>query len=164
MPSIFSSSRWTAAVLLSYVISLSQALFFNSTALVIGADDSTLNDGWYLLDGYGIAFELLQVPQSGVSLPALETGGNGNYGLFVINAGVQYAGKSALTTDQWNMLYAYQIKYGVRMVQIDVIPSDDFGTVSLGSCCDNSTEQNLTLVMETQAKEFPTAGLRWEGF
>lgn len=149
-----------AGLLLSLLFSVSNALIFNSTALILAVDDISLDHGTYLLNGYGITYEGLKVPQTGITLPTLETSAGGNYGLFVIVAQVQYTGKSALTTDQWNTLYAYQLKYKIRMVHLNVVPSSEFGVEYVDACCGDGVEQNFTLVGDVQTKEFPTAGLR----
>lgn len=77
------------------------------------------------LNGYGIPFEILTVPQSGIALPTLNTTSGANYGGFIISGQVSYdmgGGnyQSALTAAQWQQLYDYQTIYGVRMVQYDV--------------------------------------------
>lgn len=83
------------------------------------------------LNDYGIPFEVLVVPQGGVSLPPLSSAtGVGNYGGFVVLSEVSYADKngdysSALTGAQWSQLYSYQRTFGARMVRLDVVPSAD---------------------------------------
>jgi hypothetical protein len=77
------------------------------------------------LNGYGIPFEILTVPQSGIALPTLNTTAGGNYGGFIVAGQVSYdmgGGnyQSALTAAQWQLIYDYQVLYGVRMVQYDV--------------------------------------------
>ena len=37
---------------------------------------------------------------------------------------------AALQASQWQQLYDYQTKFGVRMVRIDARPSDDYGVFS----------------------------------
>ena len=76
-------------------------------------------------NGYGIPYEVLTVPQTGIALPTLNTTAGGNYGGFVVAGQVSYdmgGGnfQSALTPAQWQQIYDYQIIYGVRMVQYDV--------------------------------------------
>ena len=63
--------------------------------------------------------------------------------------------QSALTTDQWNAIYAYQLAYGVRLVHIDVYPGPKFGATALGGCCNTGVEQ-LVSISDTSA--FPQAG------
>jgi hypothetical protein len=147
-------------LLLSLLIAVSNALNYNSTALVIGVDRTALEQAYYLLNSYGITYDLLAIAQSGTPLPLLETSTGGNYGLLVVVAQAQYAGISALTTSQWDTLYAYQLKYKVRMVHMNVVPTKEFGVELVAPCCANEVEQNATLVEEVAMKEFPTAGLR----
>lgn len=80
------------------------------------------------LNGYGIPYEILTVPQAGIALPTLNTTSGGNYGGFIIAGQVSYdmgGGnyQSALTAAQWQLMYDYQVLYGVRMVQYDVCKS-----------------------------------------
>lgn len=115
------------------------------------------------LNAYGIPFTTLIVPQSGVTLPALNTSTGGNFGGIVVASEVSYdygtsGFQSALTTDQWNQLYAYQLAYGVRMVQYDVYPGPNFGATAVGGgCCNTGVEQ---LISFTDISDFPTSGLR----
>lgn len=99
-----------------------------STILVIARDAASVSVASSGLNGYGIPFQTLLVPQAGVTLPTLNTTSGGNYGGIVIASQVAYdyggtiGFQSALTADQWNTLYSYQLAYGVRMVQYDVSP------------------------------------------
>lgn len=105
-------------------------------------------------------YDTLIVPETGTDLPPLETSEGGNYGLFIIVAQAMYNGISAITNNQYNALYAYQIKYGVRMVNVDVFPTPGFGAETVAGCCLDGSEQNVTLLPNAQADFFPTAGLR----
>ena len=139
------------------------SLVHNSTALFLATDDSALENAKYLFDGYGLNYTQVAVPQEGIELPELEMRDGGNFGLIVVVSQVMYGTTqrvSALTDDQWNSLYDYQTKYGVRMVQLAVAPGQAFGVNALGSCCDKDEEQFLTLVESIQESEFPTAGLK----
>lgn len=154
--------RTTALLALLYSIACN-ALTFASTALVIAADADVAGSASYLLEGYGIAHETFLVPRTNTPLPSLESSsGGGNYGLFLILSEVNVDGESRLTDDQWESLWAYQRKYGVRMVHINVSPSANFGVkLELSSgCCADGVEQNITLVESTATKEFPNAGLK----
>lgn len=150
------------ALVLALLITLCQAVAYNSTALVLASDAQGTDEATYLLNGYGIGHEAYVVSENGITLPPLEDANGGNYGLLVIVAQAQTNGTSSLTTAQWNSLYAYQKKYGVRMVQLDVVPSADFGVSFNKACCDSSAgiEQNITLIESAQTSHFPTAGLR----
>lgn len=107
---------------------------------------------------------VLIVPQGGTDLPSLNDSASvGNFGLIVILSEVSYdyggteGYQSALTTDQWSILFDYQSSFGVRMVRLDVFPDEATGTVSLGGCCDDTQEQ---LVLITDDSAFITAGVR----
>lgn len=133
-----------------------------STILVLARDAASAFSGYSGLLGYGIPFEVVTVPQTGVTLPALTTSTTaGKYGAIVVLGEVSYdygaAGfQSALTAAQWALLYQYQLDFGVRMVRIDVFPSADSGATALGGCC--STGDQLVSVNDTSM--FPTAGLK----
>ncbi|KAL4737832.1 hypothetical protein BDV11DRAFT_206477 [Aspergillus similis] len=132
--------------------------------LVIARDSTQASVASSGLNGYGIPFTTLLVPQSGVDLPALNSSSGGNFGGIVVAGEVSYdygndSWRSALTDDQWNQLYAYQLAYGVRMVQYDVFPGPNFGASSIGDggCCADGVEQ---LLYFTDTSDFPTAGLK----
>ncbi|KAJ6178578.1 hypothetical protein N7519_009039 [Penicillium mononematosum] len=131
--------------------------------LVIARDAAAAGVASSGLNGYGIPFTTLIVPSAGVALPDLNGTAGGNFGGIVVASEVsyEYGGdvgfQSALTTDQWNQLYAYQLEYGVRMVQYDVYPGPKFGTSAIGGCCDDGVEQ---LVSFTDISDFPTSGLK----
>ncbi|KAB8077566.1 hypothetical protein BDV29DRAFT_168092 [Aspergillus leporis] len=132
--------------------------------LVIAKDTAAANVATSGLNGYGIPFTTLVVPQTGVTLPELNGTSGGNFGGIVVASGVSYdygnttGFQSALTTDQWNQLYAYQLEYGVRMVQYDVYPGPNYGASAVGGgCCDTGVEQ---LVSFSDVSDFPTAGLK----
>ncbi|KAL4810197.1 hypothetical protein BDV18DRAFT_54425 [Aspergillus unguis] len=130
--------------------------------LVIARDDTQASVASSGLNGYGIPYTTLLVPQGGVELPALNSSSGGNFGGIVIAGEVSYdnggSWGSALTTDQWNQLYAYQLEYGVRMVQYDVFPGPDFGASAVGDgCCADGVEQELYF---SDVSDFPTSGLR----
>lgn len=133
----------------------------SSTVLVIARDaTSALNSASLGLQGYGIPYETLVVPQAGIAnLPLLNASAtNGNYGGIVVVGEVSYnydnSYRSALTTDQWNQLYAYQTNFGVRMVRLDVFPTTEFGVVSTGGSLD---DQPVTF---TNTSGFPSANLK----
>jgi hypothetical protein len=135
-----------------------------SNILVIAKDSSSAGSATSGLNAYGIPYTTLLVPQAGVPLPALNSSNVGNYGGIVVAAEVSYdyggttGYQSALTTDQWNQLYAYQLEYGVRMVQWDVYPGPKFGASAVdGGCCATGVEQLMSF---TDTSDFPTAGLR----
>jgi hypothetical protein len=136
-----------------------------STILVIARDSASAYSAYSGLNGYGIPYQLLIVPQAGASLPVLNSSTTaGNFGAIVILSEVSYdygtsggGFQSALTTAQWSALYTYQISFGVRMVRLDVYPSEETGTEALGGCCDTGVEQ---LVSISNNAKFPTAGMK----
>ncbi|KAK1138316.1 hypothetical protein N8T08_002851 [Aspergillus melleus] len=132
--------------------------------LVIARDTAAAGVASSGLNAYGIPFTTLLVPQAGASLPDLNTTSGGNFGGIVVAGEVSYdyggtrGFQSALTTDQWNQLYAYQLDFGVRMVQYDVFPGPSFGASAVGDgCCASGVEQ---LISFSNVDDFPTAGLR----
>jgi hypothetical protein len=130
--------------------------------LVIARDTASAGVASSGLNAYGIPFTTLIVPQAGVALPSLNTSTGGNFGGIVVASEVSYdygatGYQSALTTDQWNQLYAYQLAYGVRMVQYDVYPGPNYGTTAVGGCCNTGVEQ---LISFSDISDFPTSGLR----
>jgi hypothetical protein len=133
----------------------------SSTVLVIARDTTSAINGAALgLQGYGIPYEILTVPQAGVaSLPLLNSSATyGNYGgiVTVSEVGYNYDAEyySALTRRQWNDLYAYQTNFGVRMVRLDVFPTTDFGVSSNGG---NLNDEPVSI---TNTTGFPTANLK----
>lgn len=116
-----------------------------ATVLVIARDSVSASSAASGLNAYGIPFQILLVPSTGAALPTLNSSAGGNYGGIIIESQVAYQYNttyaSALTQDQWNTLYAYQIAYGVRMVQYNVYPGPLFGATALGGCCDTGVEQ-----------------------
>jgi hypothetical protein len=136
----------------------------SSTILVIARDFASSYSAYSGLNGYGIPFEVLLVPQNGTTLPILNSSALiGNYGGIVILSEVSYdygasiGFQSALTQVQWLSLYTYQQAFGVRMVRMDVFPSADSGTLAQGGCCGTGVEQLVSISDTTQ---FPTAGLK----
>lgn len=112
----------------------------SSTILVIARDQTSAQNGAFLgLQGYGIPYEVLTVPQAGISaLPILNSSAtHGNYGGIVVvsEVGYNYDNQyySALTRRQWNTLWDYQTQFGVRMVRLDVFPTADFGVATAGA-------------------------------
>jgi hypothetical protein len=129
--------------------------------LIIARDTtSALNGAALGLQGYGISYEILTVPQAGIAnLPLLNSSTTyGNYGgiVTISEVGYNYEDQyySALTRRQWNDLYAYQTNFGVRMVRLDVFPTAEFGVSS------NGGNLNDEPVFITNATGFPTANLK----
>jgi hypothetical protein len=135
-----------------------------STVLIFARDAASGYSGFSGLNGYAIPYQLVTVPQAGITLPVLNSSTtSGNYGAIVILSEVSYdyggtvGFASALTAAQWATLYQYQVSFGVRMVRLDVFPTTDFGTTALGGCCNTGVEQLISI---SSATSFPTAGLK----
>lgn len=134
-----------------------------STILVIAKDAASVSIATSGLNGYGIPFSSLIVPEGGAELPELNSSSGGNFGGIVVANEVAYdygdqgGFRSALTDDQWNQLYAYQLEYGVRMVLYDVYPGPKYGTKALGTCCYDGEEQEVSF---TDINDFPTSGIK----
>jgi hypothetical protein len=133
----------------------------SSNVLIIARDATSAENGAAAgLRGYGIPYEVLTVPQAGItSLPLLNSSAtNANYGGIVIISEVGYnydtSYYSALTRRQWNDLYAYQTTFGVRMVRLDVFPTSDFGVSALSG---NLNDEPVVL---TNTSAFSTASLK----
>ncbi|KAH8662888.1 hypothetical protein BGZ60DRAFT_380626 [Tricladium varicosporioides] len=136
----------------------------NSTVLVLARDTASAYSGFSGLNGYGIPYQVVVVPEGGITLPALNSSASvGNFGAIVVLSEVsyEYGGtkgfQSAITASQWAQIYAYQVAFGVRMVRLDVFPSSDSGTSAIGGCCDTGVEQLISISNTT---DFPTAGLK----
>jgi hypothetical protein len=150
------------SLIFSYLLTLCSALYYNSTALVIGRTEDDLVNTFFILDAYGIKFETVMLPEGGGELPPLETDGNGNYGLITVFANVDYSEGTVLKPEQWQTLWNYQVKYNVRMIHLDVYPSEDFGVSNTGICCnDTSSEEQFMQLTEEFNREIPTAGLKY---
>ncbi|KAF2662497.1 hypothetical protein K491DRAFT_709857 [Lophiostoma macrostomum CBS 122681] len=133
----------------------------SSTILILARDQLSAQNGAFGgLQGYGIPYEVLTVPQAGISsLPVLNSSAtHGNYGGIVVvsevgyNYGDQYY--SALTRRQWNTMWDYQTQFGVRMVRLDVFPTSDFGVSALGG---NVNDQPVVI---TNTTGFTSANLK----
>lgn len=115
------------------------AISVTSTVLVLARDIPSANSATSGLQGYGIPYDVVLVPQSGVILPPLSSSGTeGNYGGIVVMSEVAYlyasGWASALTAAQWQALYEYQVAFGARMVRLDAFPAPEFGMSCSRSC------------------------------
>ncbi|EHL02098.1 hypothetical protein M7I_1877 [Glarea lozoyensis 74030] len=135
-----------------------------NTVLIFARDADSSYSAFSGLNGYGIPYQVVNVPVGGAKLPVLNSSATvGNYGAIVVLSEVSYENSktgtfdSALTTAQWASLYQYQVSFGIRMVRLDALPGSEFGTSALGACCDNGVEQLLTI---TDSSAFPTSGLK----
>lgn len=123
---------YAAGTLLSLGIGLVSGATVDSTILIFARDSysaSTVSSG---LEGYGIPYEVVLVPQAGITLPALTSSSTaGNYGGIVVVGAVSYdysgSWASAITAAQWTSIYTYQTTFHVRLVRLDEYPGADFG-------------------------------------
>jgi len=135
-----------------------------ATVLIFARDSVSAYSAYSGLNGYAIPYQIVVVPQAGITLPTLNSSATaGNYGAIVILSEVSYdygnvtGFQSALNSTQWAALYQYQVSFGVRMVRLDVYPSPDLGTTAIGGCCNTGVEQLISI---TNTTGFPTAGLK----
>lgn len=131
----------------------------NSTVLVLARDTDSVTSAVSVLQGYGISYQQVIVPQEGVTLPILNSSAtSGTYGAIVTISELSYdynnTWQSALTSDQWNEIYAYQEAFGVRLVRLDVFPEPAFGVINNGGV---GREQFVSI---TNASSFGTANIK----
>jgi hypothetical protein len=110
----------------------SAAVTVSNTILVFAKDTTSAYSVTSGLTGYGIPYQLVIVPQAGITLPTLNSSTtSGNYGGILMLSEVAYSYStgwaSALTAAQLTQLFTYQTTFGVRMVRLDAFPSADFG-------------------------------------
>lgn len=173
---------WGALLVLQ--VASVDAITVSSTILVLAEDENTSVSGTSGLRGYGIPYEVLTVPETGIEIPELASSDEeGNYGGFIVlnEAGYEYEGgwSSALTEEQWDAIHEYQVLFGVRLVHLNVFPSAEYGrwflftgarvervdrilgvtTANPGGlgCCDDGVDQTISLTDNT---EFPSAELK----
>jgi hypothetical protein len=136
----------------------------NQTILVFARSVVEASSAYSGLLAYGIPYQLVIVPQTGITLPTLNSSAtHGNYGGIITLSEVSYnyngSWAPAITTDQYSQLYAYQTSFGVRMVRLDVYPGPQFGTTTTiagTGCCGTGVEQ---LVSFTNLTGFSSANL-----
>jgi hypothetical protein len=110
----------------------SAAITVSNTVLVFARDTASAYSVTSGLAGHGIPYQLVIVPQAGITLPTLSSSAtSGNYGGILILSDVAYnystGWTSALTAAQLTQLYTYQTTFGVRMVRLDSFPTADYG-------------------------------------
>jgi hypothetical protein len=125
------------AILLPLV---SGAVTVSNTILVFARDTASAYSVTSGLTGYGIPYQLVIVPQAGITLPTLNASTtNGNFGGILMLSEVAYSYStgwaSALTAAQLTQLFTYQTTFGVRMVRLDAFPSADFGMYLIHFTC-----------------------------
>jgi hypothetical protein len=110
------------------------------------------------LQGYGIPYEVVEVPKTGFQLPTLSSSkSQGNYGgiISLSELAYEYDGgvwNSGISNDQYKTIYDYQSAFGVRFVRIDAYPQPAFGTSPADQgvgCCGNDVEQLISLTNST---------------
>jgi len=118
------------------------------------------------LQGYGIPYEVVEVPKTGFQLPTLNSStSQGNYGgiISLSELAYEYDGgvwSSGISNDQYAAIYTYQTAFGVRFVRIDAYPQPAFGTSPADQgvgCCGNDVEQLISL---TNSTGFETANVK----
>lgn len=128
----FSNRLLVAAGAVLGLATQSYAITVNSKILILARDDYSASTASSGLNGYGIPFQSVIVPKEGITLPQLKgSSDQGNYGGIIVMGAVSYdydgTWGSALTTAQWDALYAYQTDFKVRMVRADEFPGPAFG-------------------------------------
>ncbi|EJT52266.1 hypothetical protein A1Q1_05476 [Trichosporon asahii var. asahii CBS 2479] len=131
--------------------------------LILAKDEYSAESGFHGLEGYGIPYDRVIVPQGGVSLPALnDSATHGRYsGIIVMDAlSYEYAEgwHSAITDEQWKQIHDYQVHFSVRMVRINEFPGPNFGAeVDAAGAGGTGSEQDISI---TDTSDFPTANLK----
>jgi hypothetical protein len=160
LKSCFTHFSWAALLLSTLIASVQAALSVSSTVLIFARDPTSAFYAYSGLQGYAIPYQVVVVPQAGITLPTLNSSSTqGNYGGIVVLGEVSYdfgGGnyQSALSNDQWQQLFDYQTAFGVRMVRLDVYPSPSLGCSPLGA---TSADQGISF---TNTSGFPTANLK----
>lgn len=135
-----------------------------STILVLARTQDEADQATSGLKAYGIPFENVIVPASGITLPTLKaTATSGNYGGFISVSELAFdqgggSWGSAITPAQWNEIYAYQNDFGARLVRIEGWPQADFGCDLADPSVGGTSDDNpIKFVSSTY---FPTARLK----
>ncbi|KAK3342191.1 hypothetical protein B0T25DRAFT_617998 [Lasiosphaeria hispida] len=116
------------------------------------------------LQAYGIPYESVIVPSTGVALPTLKSSStSGNYGGFITVSELSYdlgggTWGSALTDVQWNEVYSYQDDFGVRLVRIEGWPQLAFGVDLANPSVGGTSDDNPIKLVNSST--FPTARLK----
>lgn len=138
----------------------------NSTVLILARDSFDVASISPALDAYAIPWQPYLIPQAGAPLPTLNSSlTHANYGSIILIGSISYdyngTYNSALTTAQWNQLYAYQTTFKVRMVRINEYPGPNFGTTVANAnspgCCDTGVTATISL---TNTAIIPAANLK----
>ncbi|KAF3214108.1 hypothetical protein TWF679_004976 [Orbilia oligospora] len=141
-----------------------------NNVLILAPDQSTAALTEQPLDGYGMAWDTFIVPKEGIELPALTSNNSDGsitckYNIIAMHSQLSYdygdlGWRSALTQEQMNQIYAYQVSCNVRMVHFNIWPGNyAFGADAIGGCCDAADVQDVTVIKEVADARFPSAGL-----
>ena len=135
------------------------AVTVNSTLLVIARDANATVPATFVLQGYGIPYQTVDISLRGGGFPQLNSSADtGNFGGIVIVSAREYKGQddwnTAMNERQWQALYQYQEQFGVRMVRLNAYPSKEFGVQALGQTFATDTPFQVT-----DTKDFPTANI-----
>ncbi|KAK6518147.1 hypothetical protein TWF506_005307 [Arthrobotrys conoides] len=141
-----------------------------NNVLILAPDQATAALTEQPLDGYGMAWDTFIVPKGGIELPALTSNDTDGtitckYNIIAMHSQLSYdygdlGWRSALTQDQMNQIYAYQVSCNVRMVHFNIWPGNyAFGADALGGCCNAGDVQDVTVIKEVADARFPSAGL-----
>ncbi|KAK3987294.1 hypothetical protein QBC44DRAFT_127769 [Cladorrhinum sp. PSN332] len=141
------------------------ALSVANTILIFARDDGSATSATSGLQGYGIPYQVVIVPQAGITLPSLTSSATaGNYGGIIVLSEVAYSytsgWASAITAAQWQTIYDYQTTFGVRLVRLDAFPSTDLGVTTAiagAGCCNTGVEQSISI---SSTSQFPTANIK----
>ena len=149
---------WTLAI--TFVPLVTAAVTINSTLLILARDSNATAAGTFVLQGYGIPYQVVDLSSSAVGLPQLNsTPDAGNFGGIVTVSSRDYKSgddwKTVLSDKQWQDLYRYQEAFGVRLVRLNAWPSADYGVQSSGGFV--SADQPVAV---TDTKSFTTASLK----
>ena len=175
---------WAIILIILTFSAIVNSLSVSNTILIFARDEGSAYTAYSGLEGYGIPYEVVIVPSGGTTLPTLGNNSTqtGNYGGIIVMGEVSYqysdGFRSALTSEQWQTIFAYQEDFGVRMARIDVYPTPEFSMFTLSDyplayclheipgttpansnpgCCTNGEEQLLSF---TNTTAFDTAGLK----
>jgi len=153
----------TGPVLLLLLSALSSiadaAVTVNNTLLVLARDSNATSSGTFVLDGYGIPYQVVDLSVQPTSLPQLNsTQDAGNFGGIVTVSARGYSGSDdwskVLSNEQWKDIYNYQEAFGVRLVRLNAWPSTDYGVQSSGGL--TTADQPVSV---TNTDSFATANL-----
>lgn len=142
-----------SALLISNAVAQS-GVQVNSTVLILARDSFDVASISPALDAYAIPWQQYLIPQAGAPLPTLNSSlTQAAYGSIILIGSISYdyngTYNSALTTAQWNQLYAYQTDFKIRMVRINEYPGPNFGTTVANAnspgCCDTGVDATISL-------------------